>query len=233
MSEQRATAHSNGFVRRLWTFMWRPSSRYSIATLVIFGGIGGIVFWGGFNWAMEVANTEEFCVSCHEMNDTPYKELQHTIHFKNRSGVRATCPDCHVPRPFIWKIKRKIEASNEVMHKLLGTVDTPEKFEAHRLDLAKQVWAAMRATDSRECRNCHQEHSMDPTKQTPKAVKAMRDGFAKGLTCIDCHAGIAHHMPHDPLDDDDDSSPPAGSPGAPKATQATTETPMAPAPARN
>ena len=98
-------------------FSTRPSSRFSLATLLIVGGIGGVLFWGGFNWGLELTNTEAFCISCHEMRDNPYKELQETIHFKNRSGVRATCPDCHVPHEWFYKIRRKIQASNEVLHK--------------------------------------------------------------------------------------------------------------------
>lgn len=202
MSDTDKGKSGKGFIARLWGFLTGPSSRFSIATLVIFGGIGGIVFWGGFNWAMEVANTESFCISCHEMRDNPYKELQSTIHFKNRSGVRATCPDCHVPHPFMWKMKRKIEASNELLHKFLGTIDTPEKYEAHRMEMAKSVWKVMIATDSRECRNCHQEHSMDFSKQAPKAAKAMKEGFEKKMTCIECHQGIAHKLPKDPDDDE-------------------------------
>ncbi|HRE18510.1 MAG TPA: NapC/NirT family cytochrome c, partial [Rhodocyclaceae bacterium] len=56
----------------------------------------GILFWGGFNTAMEWTNREEFCISCHEMKDNVYQEYRNTIHYSNRSGVRATCPDCHV-----------------------------------------------------------------------------------------------------------------------------------------
>jgi len=58
-----------------------------------------------------VANTEQFCISCHEMRDNVYKELQQTIHFKNRSGVRARCSDCHVPHEWFYKVRRKIQAS--------------------------------------------------------------------------------------------------------------------------
>ena len=125
------------------------------SSLVIAGVVVGIVFWGGFNWALELTNTESFCISCHEMRDNVYQELKGTIHWANRSGVRATCPDCHVPHPWIYKIRRKIQASNEVLHKILGTIDTREKFEAHRLELAQHVWDTMKSTDSRECRNCH------------------------------------------------------------------------------
>jgi len=192
-------------LRRFWTFLTRRSSM-SWSVLVGAGVIGGILFWGGFNWAMELTNTEAFCVSCHEMRDTVYQELQQTIHWKNRSGVRAICSDCHVPKPWIYKIKRKIEASNEVLHKILGTISTPEKFEEHRLQLAQHVWATMKATDSRECRNCHSVESMDPHKQTA-AAQMMPEAMKNGATCIDCHKGIAHKLPKDPDDVDEPAEP--------------------------
>jgi cytochrome c-type protein NapC len=191
-----------GWFKRIWSFLGRPSS---LAWTVIAAGgfVVGIMFWGGFNWALEMTNTEAFCTGCHEMRDNVYQELQHTIHWSNRSGVRATCPDCHVPHQWIYKIKRKIEASNEVLHKILGTIDTREKFEAHRLELAEHVWATMKSTDSRECRNCHAVQSMDPHKQKPEAASAMQAGFKAGMTCIDCHKGIAHQLPKDPDDTDE------------------------------
>jgi nitrate/TMAO reductase-like tetraheme cytochrome c subunit len=197
MSEPTGATSFKGRIARLWAFLWRPSARFSLATLVIAGGIAGIVFWGGFNWALEATNTEAFCISCHEMRDNVYQELKETIHWSNRSGVRAICSDCHVPHQWVYKMKRKIEASNEVLHKILGTIDTREKFEAHRLELAKHVWATMKSTDSRECRNCHSAESMNPAKQSA-AAKVMQDGLKAGLTCIDCHMGIAHHLPKEP-----------------------------------
>jgi cytochrome c-type protein NapC len=184
--------------QRVWAFFKSPSSM-SWSVLVAAGVVAGIVFWGGFNWALELTNTEAFCISCHEMRNTVYQELQSTVHWANRSGVRATCPDCHVPHPWVYKIKRKIEASNEVLHKILGTIDTKEKFEAHRLELAQHVWATMKATDSRECRNCHAVQSMDPHKQT-EAARIMPEAIKAGLTCIDCHKGIAHHLPAEPAE---------------------------------
>ena len=205
MSNPANPTPQRNLIVRVWTFLTRPTARFSIATVFIAGGIAGILFWGGFNWAMELANTETFCVSCHEMRDTPYKELQDTIHYKSRSGVRATCSDCHVPHAWLYKVRRKIQASNELLHKVLGTVNTPEKFEQHRLELAERVWAAMKATDSRECRNCHSVSAMDPHKQNETAQKVMAEGFKAGLTCIDCHKGIAHHLPKMP--DDEEESP--------------------------
>lgn len=173
----------------------RPSTRYSLGALLGIGFIAGIFFWGGFNTAMEATNTLEFCISCHEMEENVYREYQDTIHYSNRTGVRAVCSDCHVPKDWVHKMVRKVKASNELLHKMLGTIDTPEKFEAKRLELARNVWRTMKETDSRECRNCHDYESMDYTRQGRRAVKQHVEGFDDGKTCIDCHKGIAHSLP--------------------------------------
>ena len=184
-----------GLIRHCWNFLSRPTSRWSLGALLAIGFGIGIAFWGAFNWALEMTNTETFCLTCHEMDQNNYREFRGTIHDANRSGVRATCPDCHVPRPWFYKMKRKIQASNEVMHKILGSIDTREKFEAKRIELATHVWAAMKETDSRECRNCHNFSAFDLTRQAPRARNRHSEAEQQGKTCIDCHKGIAHQLP--------------------------------------
>ena len=181
-----------------WTRLWRrPQSRWLLG--IPAGGfvtfVAGILFWGGFNWTLELTNTEEFCTSCHEMRDFIYPEYKETIHYSNRTGVRASCPDCHVPHPYLYKLQRKVYASNELWHKFLGTVDTREKFEAKRLEMARNVWRVMKETDSRECRNCHEFQHMDMEAQERVSARRHAKGFKQGETCIDCHKGIAHHLP--------------------------------------
>ena len=165
--------------------------------------IVGIIFWGGFNTAMEATNNLDFCISCHEMEENVYEEYKPTIHYSNRTGVRATCPDCHVPDPWVHKMVRKIQASNEVYHKIMGTVDTPEKFDQQRLTMAKRVWNTMKKTDSRECRNCHNFESMNPEFQRPRARNQHMNAFETGQTCIDCHKGIAHKPVRNLLTDEE------------------------------
>ena len=175
---------------RLKTFMMTTTF------LLLAGGfVAGILFWGGFNTALEMTNREEFCISCHEMKDNVYAEYKNTIHYQNRTGVRATCPDCHVPKDWGPKMVRKIQASNEVLHKVLGTIDTPEKFEAKRHELAQHEWERMKRTDSRECRNCHNFEYMDYAEQNQRSAATHQQAFADGKTCIDCHKGIAHKLP--------------------------------------
>lgn len=184
-----------GLVFGLWTWFWSPTGKFSLGTLLSGGFIVGILFWGGFHWALEVTNTEEFCISCHEMADNVYAEYSGSVHDNNSSGVRATCPDCHVPRDWQYKLPRKIQASNELLHWALGTIDTREKFEGKRLQLAKNVWKVMKDSDSRECRNCHNYLSMDVATQPRRARNRHLEAEETGETCIDCHKGIAHELP--------------------------------------
>jgi cytochrome c-type protein NapC len=182
---------------RLRDFFFRPST-LSLTTVVGIGMLSGLIFWGGFNTGMEQTNSLEFCTSCHEMRDTVFQEYKETIHYKNRSGVRAGCPDCHVPKDWAHKFMRKVQASNELYSKFVtGSVETPEKFESKRMEMAQHVWDAMKETDSRECRNCHSWDAMDPHKQAARGRKKMEIGQKEGKTCIDCHKGIAHLLPQE------------------------------------
>ncbi|MCL1049883.1 NapC/NirT family cytochrome c [Shewanella abyssi] len=160
----------------------------------------GVIFWGGFNTALEQSNSMSFCISCHEMESTVYPEYRKTVHYQNRTGVRATCPDCHVPKEWQHMIVRKIKASRELFHTLTGSIDTAEKFEQKRKQLAEHVWQSMQKTDSRECRNCHNFEAMVITAQQSRSglvhqYAQGRDGALQDRTCIDCHKGIAHQLP--------------------------------------
>lgn len=184
------------FLRRGWRTLRSPSVHFSLGFLTLGGFVAGIIFWGGFNTALELTNTEEFCISCHEMYDNVYVELRPTIHYTNRSGVRATCPDCHVPHDWTDKIARKMQASKEVWGTIFGTINTREKFLDQRLRLAQHEWARLKANDSLECRNCHNFEYMDFTRQSPRAAEIHDRWLGSGeRTCIDCHKGVAHELP--------------------------------------
>ena len=183
-------------IKQYWSVMSRPSLYHSLGFLTMGGFIAGIIFWGGFNTVLEATNTETFCISCHEMNNNVYQELKSTIHYSNRSGVRATCPDCHVPHKWTDKIARKMQASKEVWGKIFGTINTREKFLNKRLHLAQNEWHRLKANKSLECRNCHDLEFMDYTRQSRRAQNAHSTHLESGeKTCIDCHKGIAHQLP--------------------------------------
>ena len=189
---------------RFLELLKRPSAKYSMLSLLVAGFFSGIFFWGGFNTAMEATNTMDFCIGCHEMRDNVYVEYKKTIHYTNRTGVRAVCSDCHVPKDWTHKMIRKIQASKEVWGKITGVIDTPEKFAEHRLKMAESEWARMKANDSRECRNCHSFDAMDIEKQKLRGSKMHKIGIDEKKTCIDCHKGIAHTKPKGMKEDDDE-----------------------------
>ena len=167
---------------------------------VVFGA--GAVFAGLFNVALSHTNTTEFCTGCHTMQIN-LEELKETAHYSNNSGVHAGCADCHVPKEFFPKMVAKVMAAKDVWHEILGTIDTPEKYEAYRWDMATSVWAKMKATDSRECRSCHNFENMDLSSQSRSARNRHGRAPDEGKTCIDCHKGVAHEEPDEPEEEEE------------------------------
>ena len=164
----------------------------------LIGLLAGAFVFAGTTAGLAWTNTEAFCTGCHEMRDNVFAEYKDTIHDKNRSGVRATCPDCHVPHELGPKLIRKVQATGELWGAITGKIDTKEKFQAHRYDMAKHVWKRMKTTDSLECRNCHSVAGFSKDLQSEKAQTRHAKGQAEGKTCIDCHFGIAHKEPDGP-----------------------------------
>ena len=189
----------------LWAKLKKPSP-LSMLTLLLIGTVLGVVMWGGINTAMEYTNRSEFCTSCHEMT-IPYAELKETVHYKNRSGTTVNCSDCHVassktPTDYAYKSLQKVFAARDIVGHITGVIDTPEKYEANRLEMAKRVWARMKERDSKECRNCHSFATMDPDKQKARSQIKHEEAQEDNLTCIDCHKGIAHKPVHHLLEEE-------------------------------
>ncbi len=178
------------------------TSRKKFIIILVLVFSAGVLFTGLFNVGLSSTNEMEFCTSCHSMK-VNLEEYKETVHYLNTSGVRATCADCHVPKEFGPKIVAKVLAYKDVVHEILGTIDTKEKYEAHRWDMASRVWAKMKATDSRECRSCHGFDQMDLSTQSRMARKRHSSAVDEGLTCIDCHKGIAHMEPDEPEENTD------------------------------
>ncbi len=184
-----------GFFRRIREFLGKPSARFSVISIGSVFFIGGILFLDGFGTLVQYTNTLDFCISCHEMRDTVYQEYKETIHYNNRTGVRATCPDCHVPKDWFGKMKRKLQASKDVWGTITGYIHTPEQFETRRMEMATREWARMTASGSITCKGCHSFDGMDAKRQKPAAQKKHLEAQQTGKTCIDCHKGIAHLLP--------------------------------------
>lgn len=149
-------------------------------------------------YVLAFTSTEEFCISCHEMSYN-YNEYKGTIHDKNRTGVRAICTDCHVPHTPGPLVLAKIKASKDMFYTyIIPSINTKEKFEAKRAEMAHVVWKEMMESDSHQCRSCHRADKMDVEAQSAVARKKHAKAKAEGTTCIECHYGIAHTEPSGP-----------------------------------
>ncbi len=176
--------------------MASPRAKTFVAVLLIFAA--GIGFSALFNTGITYTNEMDFCTSCHSMQ-VNLEEYKQTIHYKNPSGVQATCSDCHVPKQFLPKLVAKIMAAKDVYHEILGTIDTPEKYEAHRWGMASAVWAKMKSSNSRECLNCHRFENMDLAEQAtvPHAAStAMR--WTKARAASIATRGSPTSLPDEP-----------------------------------
>ncbi|GAA5174156.1 cytochrome c-type protein NapC [Niveibacterium umoris] len=175
---------------------WAASRRAPIVLLIGFGvSFAGLSLLAS---SLVYTSTEPFCAtSCHEMATTSDVEYRSSVHDLNRTGVRAICPDCHVPHAPIPLYVAKMGALNDLWsHHVTHRVDTPAKFEAERSRMAQNVWRYMKGNDSRECRHCHDEAKMDPDKQSDMAKARHAKARRERMTCVDCHFAIAHHEPH-------------------------------------
>jgi cytochrome c-type protein NapC len=187
---------------RAGSWLWRRPRTWLLLGIPLGGFLAfavGIAFSGGFEASLHYASSLKFCSSaCHEM-DTAYQEYTTSTHFKNEFGVAATCADCHVPPAFIPGLIRHMKASIEVFQHLRGKLATPADYEAHRLELAQNVWSELKSNDSAECRSCHDYTAMDFDKQGHSAAKKhdAANLTKSGETCIDCHKGIVHKLPPD------------------------------------
>ncbi len=161
--------------------------------LTLLLGLGlGVLAFGSFEAIMVATSTDEFCGgACHEM-ESPRQSLALTAHARNSNGIKVGCADCHIPQEFGPKLLRKIEASREVWGHFTGLIDTPEKYAEHQPAMREREMERMRASDSRECRNCHQLEHMDFAAQERAVRRYHRAMKQRDKTCVDCHADIAH-----------------------------------------
>lgn len=157
----------------------------------------GVVSFGGLLVFVNYSNSTEFCTSCHSMR-TNLKEYQQSSHFKNVSGIQAGCADCHVPKNLLPMLLSKIVALKDVYGEIVGSIDTAEKFEARRWQMANRVWDKMKSDHSEACRSCHGYSNMKLDAQDQRARQKHQSAVERGKSCIECHSGIAHEEPLEP-----------------------------------
>jgi len=195
-----ADSQRPGLVRRFLRWLFSPSARWPVLALLLVGGMAGAVSVIGTQVAVAAAGSDDFCGdACHSHARFVFPEHKLSGHHANRTGVHATCSDCHVPHNYPAKLIYKAKAGViDAIAEMRGVISTQEKFDKERWRLANIVWDEMRENNSANCRSCHQPDAMNAGKQSEDAVKQHKK-FASGkATCIDCHTGVAHKEPEEP-----------------------------------
>lgn len=167
----------------------------------LFAAIGAAGL-GIFQFGLHATSSTEFCSACHVGMDTVVEEYRESIHYNNRTGVRAECSDCHVPAEFIPKIIEKATTGTRHMWAKLTKDINLENFEStHRERMAENATESIRHLGSSTCMQCHSFERMNFALQSKSARNKHPDNKRNGQTCIDCHSGIAHKLPEENFDD--------------------------------
>jgi trimethylamine-N-oxide reductase (cytochrome c), cytochrome c-type subunit TorY len=179
----------------LWA---RPKSKWLLGIplgAVIAFGIGAIAL-GTTNYVLHATSSTDFCYTCHSHEQFIKPEYEASSHFSNLAGVRAGCSDCHLPHDswfeLVWT---KMVVSLDIIPELAGKLDTAEKYEEHRAEMAESVWRQFKENDSKFCRSCHSIDAMDLENQERRTARQHSGSIENGETCIDCHYGIVHKEP--------------------------------------
>ena len=199
MREELRTDSGRGRPRlltRTWRRLRSPSARWSVFALVAIGVLISAAAVIGTQVMVHVTGSDEFCGgACHSMQWVA-KEHRESIHGATRTGMRATCHDCHIPRQYpelLWY--KAVAGTKDVIGEVRGVISTEEKFNAERKHMAALVWAEYRGNDSRACRGCH-EFSNEVLAKQQEAVRPIHAPVLEGkATCIDCHKGVGHKAP--------------------------------------
>jgi len=190
------TGGQRGPVKRAWHRVRTPSTRWSVLALVLLGLVVGAIAVIGTEVMVHVTGTDEFCgAACHSRQWIA-KEHRQSIHGENRTGMRATCHDCHIPREYpdlLWY--KAVAGTKDVIGELRGIISTEEKFRKERMRMAGEVWTEYKANDSRACRGCHQ-FSKEVLAKQQEMVRPIHAPVLEGkATCIECHKGVGHIAP--------------------------------------
>jgi len=185
-----------GLVARTWRRLRSPSARWSVAAIVGVGIVLSAIAVVGTQVMVHVTGTDAFCgTACHSMQWVA-QEHRESMHGATRTGIRATCHDCHIPREYpelLWY--KAVAGTKDVIGEMRGTISTEEKFRAERKRMAALVWSEYKDNNSRACRGCH-VFSTEVLAKQQEVARAVHAPVLQGhATCIDCHKGVGHVAP--------------------------------------
>jgi len=165
----------------------------AIVALLLVGAAVGAVGIIASTFVNRMTSTEAFCTSCHSMaNVAADPHYQQSAHRNNAAGVLVSCADCHVPASnwFVETYSHVVDGVRDGFAEYTGHFDNTAVWEARQPALAQRVRDEMLREDSSTCRKCHDAARILPASPAGQSAHAM---LASGhVTCITCHANVAH-----------------------------------------
>lgn len=161
--------------------------RIQVLSLLI-GLVAGVLLFVGFNKAVAVTSTDEFCNTCHyhPHATTSWKQ---SVHYNTASGTVTHCVECHLPPKGQGHIPAKIVTG---FRDVYGAVfkDSSEM----DWDLKSRPEHAVRFTRDISCIQCHQ--NLFPLELSHDGMDAhlYYEQQAGEVSCIKCHIDAGHYM---------------------------------------
>jgi len=168
----------------------------ALFALLVIGAVIGAIGIIASTFVNRYTSTEAFCTSCHSMaNVAADPHYQQSAHRNNAAGVLANCADCHVPSGnwFVETYSHVVDGIRDGIAEYTTNAGDPAAWVARLPALAQRVREDMQRENGATCRKCHDPAQIHPASSAGQAAHAM---LAKGnVSCIACHAGIAHAPP--------------------------------------
>jgi len=132
--------------------------------------------------ALPLTSSNEFCISCHSMEDA-HNSWKESAHYSNETGMRADCVSCHLPPTKNYTshvIAKGCAGIRDACVQLLGEYDA-EKARQHAKD----------NLPNENCMSCHNNLLERPVSNTSVAAvheqAVIKKAKKTGYTCVTCH----------------------------------------------
>lgn len=170
---------------------FRLPSRYPLLSIALALTIGIIVGAPLLDYTDKFFSSDTFCATgCHVMEATVTQELHQSSHWKRKSGVRASCGDCHISEDLLPAMIDHIFGLSDLYAFTIRGIRSPEEFEKIRAASAKRVRLEMVLNGSKNCRKCHIEDAIQPERR--RGQKQHREAQEANISCIACHYNLVH-----------------------------------------
>ncbi|MCD8072499.1 MAG: NapC/NirT family cytochrome c, partial [Alistipes sp.] len=166
--------------------------RRKILAITLLGILIGVFATISVNYVYVNSSKDSSCMSCHA-HPHAEKSWKLSSHYHNRSGVKTSCVDCHIPpkgsfNHFYHKTRLGVHDVWSYIFRDMENIDWESK---------KELEYAQRIVFNASCLECHVQ--LFPEGISDDGITAhlyYEDNHEKlNLQCISCHLDVGHYNP--------------------------------------